>query len=125
MSNESGIAGFADPTSAAVLEPSGVHSRTLNRAMKQVSAALSKARSSSNPVYGVLVYGKHHRHWKPNYLAATGAFLKAYLHGVKALPRFSHMITTHLDEDHVRTLEAKDLGVRLFLGKATARHLTK
>jgi hypothetical protein len=125
MSNESAIMEFAHPASAAVLEPSGVHSRTLDLAMEQVSAALSKGRSSSNPVYGVLVYGKHHRDWKPNYLAATGAFLKAYLLGFKALPRFSHMITTHLDEDHVRTLEAKDLGVRLFLGKATARHAKK
>lgn len=112
-------------SSAAVLEPGGVHSRPLNRAMEHVCTALSKGRSNANGVYGVLVFGKRHRHSKHNYLAATGAFLKAYLHGVKALPRFTDILTAHWDQNHVSKLEAKDLGVRLFFGHQASKSVAQ
>src|ERR1700687_947824 len=108
---------FAIPTSAAVLEPSGVHPRTLGRAMEQVAEALSKGRSDSSLAYGVVVYGKEHREPKPNYLAAAGTFFRGYLRGLQALSSITDMILTSPEDDHFQTLEAKDFGdVRIFLG---------
>jgi hypothetical protein len=112
---------YATASSAAVLEPTGVHPRPLGEAMKQVVAALSKGQSGSRNVYGVVVYGKSHRRHRPNYLAATGAFFRAYLRGLQALSRITHVILTHPDEDRVRTLETRDVGdVRFFWGTASS-----
>jgi hypothetical protein len=122
MIKESAVTDFMGSTSAAVLEQSGVHSRSLDQAMEQVTAALSKGRSSPRLVYGVLVYGKRDRAWKPNYLAAAGTFFKAYLRGFKVLSRVTDMITTHEEQGHLRALEAKDFGdVRFFVGEATRK----
>ena len=108
-------------TSAAVLEPSGVHPRGLGRAMKQVAAALSKGQSSS-PLYGVVVYSKKHKGHQRNYIAATGKFCKAYLRGVQAIKT---VMQTSLEKDHLRTLEAKDFGGVRFFGKATLKSVQK
>jgi hypothetical protein len=113
---------LATSASAAVLEPSGVHPRPLGQAMKQVVAALSKEQPDSSLAYGVVVYGKSRREPKPNYLATTGIFFRAYLRGLQALSRITHVIVTHPEEDHLQTLEVKDFGdVRFFLGTATPR----
>lgn len=110
--------------SAAVLEPSGVHPRTVRRAMEQVTAALSKERADSSQAYGVVVYGREHREPKPDYLAATGTFFRAYLRGVQALSGIPDVILTSPDEDHFQTLEAKGFGdVRIFLGNATPKDI--
>src|SRR5579864_7265874 len=100
----------ATSTSAAVLEPSGVHPRQLEQAMKQVAAALSKEQSGSSRVYGVVVYGIRSREPKPNYLAATGTFFKAYFRGLKALSYITSVILTHPKQDHLQTLEAGEFG---------------
>jgi len=118
-SNES-----ATPTLAAVLEPSGIHPRTLERAMKQVVAALSDGRSGSSLVYGVVVYSKKHREPKPDYLASAGTFFRAYFRGLQALSCITSVILTSPKEDHLQTLEAKDFGdVRFFMGRATLRDI--
>lgn len=115
---------FVIPTSAAVLEPSGVHPRTVGRAMEQVAAALSKGRADSSQAYGVVVYDKEHREPKPDYLAAAGTFFRAYLRGVQALSGIPDVILTSPDEDHFQTLEAKGFGdVRIFLGNATPKDI--
>jgi hypothetical protein len=111
---------IATPTSAAVLEPSGVHPRELGRAMKQVIAALSKGQSGSSLVYGVVVYGRKHGKPKPDYLATAGTFFRAYWRGWTALSHIADAILTSPAQDHFQTFEAKDFGdVRFFVGKAT------
>jgi hypothetical protein len=112
---------FATPTSAEVLEPSGVHPRQLGLAMKQVIAALStKGQSSSGLAYGVVIYGGKHRKTRPNYLATVSTFFRAYLRGWRALSNIPDLILTSPDQDHLQTLEAKDFGdVRFFVGRAT------
>ena len=111
-------------SSAAVLEPSGVHSRPLGEAMNQIVAALSKGQSQSGQVYGVVVYGKWHRKRRPNYLDATGTFFRAYLRGLQALSRITNVILTHPEEDHVRTVQAKHFGdVRFFVGRGASREI--
>lgn len=109
--------------SAAVLEPSGVHPRQLGEAMQQVTAALSKEHSASSGVYGVVVY-RNRRSESRNYLAATGSFFRAYLRGLEALSRITHVILSHPEQDHLQTLGAKEFGdVRFFVGKATPRDI--
>lgn len=108
--------------SAAVLERSGVRSRTVGRAMEQVTAALSKEKPSSSLVYAVVVYRKTHHEPKLNYLSAAGTFFKAYLRGFEALSRITHLLSTSPSRDHLRALEAKDFGdVRFYVGKATSK----
>jgi len=115
---------FATSSSAAVLETSGVHPRPLEEAMKQVVAALSREQSRSRHVYGVVVYRKSRRQSRPNYLAATGTFFRAYLRGLQALSNIMHVVLTHPDEDHLRTLEIKDFGdVRVFLGRSSLKDI--
>src|SRR5436190_5906484 len=115
---------IATSSSAAVLEPSGVHPRPLVEAMNQVVAALSKGHSRSRHIYGVVVYRKSRRQAKPNYLDATGTFFRAYLRGLHALSRITHVILTNPEQDHLRTLETKDFGdVRFFVGTAAPRDI--
>jgi hypothetical protein len=112
------------PTSAEVLEPSGVHARQVDQAMKQVIDALSEEPSKSTLAYGVVLYSRKHRKLKHQYLAAAGTFFRAYLRGWHALSHISHMILTSADQDHLQTLEAQDFrDVRFFVGRATPKDI--
>ena len=120
----SGSTEITDATSAAVLEPSGVHRRHPTDAIKQVIAALSKGRSHSDLAYGVVVYSKGYPRTAPTYLATVSTFLRAYLRGWRALSQISQLIVTHQDEDHLQTLEAQSFDdVRFFWGHAPQRDI--
>jgi hypothetical protein len=115
---------FSASSSAAVLEPNGVHPRPLGQAMKKVVDALSEEQSKSSRVYGVVVYSKHHKEPEPNYLNATGKFFRAYLRSSQALSQITHLVTTSPEKDHLETLETKEFGdVRVFRGKATLKDI--
>lgn len=110
---------IATLTSAAVLEPSGVHARRPGDAIKQVIAALSKGQSHSGLVYAVVVFDKKHPKTAPEYLSSTSTFFRAYLRGWQALSHVSEVILSHPDEDHLRTIADKSFrDVRFFWGQA-------
>jgi hypothetical protein len=110
------------PTSAEVLEPSGVHARHVDQAMKQVVAALTEEPSGSGLVYGVVHYGAKHRKLRHHYLAAAGTFFRAYLRGWQALSHIPDVILTSADQDHLQIVEAKNFrDVRFFVGRATPK----
>lgn len=106
-------------TSAAILEPSGVHARRPSDAIKQVIAALSKGHSHSGLVYAVVVFDKKHAKTAPQYLASTSTFFRAYLRSWRALSHISEAILSHPDQDHLQTIADKSFrDVRFFWGQA-------
>ena len=114
----------ATQTSAAVLEPSGVHSRHLNDAIKEVVGVLSKGQSHSDLVYAVVVFDKKHHKTAPEYLATASTFFRAYLRGRRALLYLSEVILTHPDRDHLQSFEHKSFSdVRFFWGQASLRDI--
>lgn len=70
--NRGSCGNSAVSTSATVLEATGIHPRPLGRAMRKVVAALCDEGSGPSRVYGVVVYRKHHKERRPDYLDATG-----------------------------------------------------
>jgi hypothetical protein len=110
------------PTTAAVLEPSGVHLRSVGKAMERVTASLTKSGPSSSSVYAVMLFGEKGPQC-PNILSASWTFFTAYKRGVKALLQNAHVILTHPDVDHVHS---KDIGdISLYWGRATAREVKR
>jgi hypothetical protein len=115
---------IATQTSAAVLEPSGVHSRHPSDAIKKVIAALTKGQSHSDRVYAVVVFSKKHSKTAPEYLATTSTFFRAYLRGWRALLHITELILTHPEQDHLQTIEDKSFrDVRFFWGHASLRDI--
>lgn len=111
------------PATAAVLETTGVHFRSVGKAMERVAASLTKAGSGSSSVYAVMVFAeKGPQH--PNVLSATQTFFTAYKRGLKALGQNTHFVLTHPDMDHVDSLKTKDFGdISLYWGRATAKEV--
>lgn len=111
-------------TSAAILEPSGVHSRHPSDAIEEVIAALSRRQSHSDRVYAVVVFDKKHPKTAPEYLATTSTFFRAYLRGWRALLHITQVILTHPDQDHLQSIEDKTFrDVRFFWGHASLRDI--
>lgn len=108
---------------AAVLEPTGVHFRTVGKAMERLTASLTKSSPSSSSIYAVMVFektGPQH----PNVLSATQTFFTAYKRGLKALSKNPHFVLTHPDVDHLDSLRTEDFGdVSLYWGRGTAKEV--
>ena len=110
--------------SAAVLEPSGFYPRAREKAMNVVTSALSQQKSSSAPIYAVLIYGKKGAGKTLNYLSAVRTFFKAYRKGFETLSEHSVAILTHPEQDHVSSLKTMKFGdVSFFWGKASAKEV--
>ena len=110
--------------SAAVLEPSGFYPRAREAAMNVVTSALSQQKSSSAPIYAVLLYGKKGAGKTPNYLSAVRTFFKAYRKGLETLSTHRVAILTHPDQDHASSLKTIKFGdVSFFWGKASAKEV--
>jgi hypothetical protein len=114
----------AASSSAAVLEPGGFYPRARESAMNVVTAALSHPKSSSAPIYAVLLYGKPGTGKTHNYLTAVRTFFKAYRRGLETLSAHSGAFLTHFDLDHASSLKTINFGdVSFFWGRASAKEV--
>lgn len=113
----------SQPDTAAVLETTGVHFRSVGKAMEPVTASLTKSGSNSSSVYAVMVFAKKDLQ-HPNVLSATQTFFTAYKRGLKALWQNTHFVLTHPDMDHLDSLKTMNFGdVSLYWGRATAKEV--
>lgn len=104
-------------SSAAVLEPAGITTLDVGRAMACVAESLSKTRAHAGQVYGVFVFGQPDPHPKLNSLTAASTFFKAYLRGWGALSHVTNFVVSSPDDDHLHAFETSEFrNVRIFIG---------
>jgi hypothetical protein len=116
-------------SSAALLEPSGIHTLDVRHAMDKLIAAVSPERTHANAAYGVVIYHAAKTPPSQNILSTTGRFVRAYLKGWTALAKME-VGTTGVGEkrhDYLGTLEHNDIHyfVKVFVGKAAVSALKK
>ena len=115
--------------SAALLEPTGIHTLDVRHAMDKLIAAVSPEQSDANAAYGVVIYHAAKRVPAPNILSATGWFVQAYLKGWTALSKMEVGVVGAgekgtaligvLEHSNVRYI------VKVFVGKAAVSALKK
>ena len=115
--------------SAALLEPTGIHTLDVRHAMDKLIAAVSPEQSHANAAYGVVIYHAAKRVPAPNILSATGWFVQAYLKGWTALSKMEvgvvgagekgNALIGVLEHSNVRYI------VKVFAGKAAVSALKK
>lgn len=105
-------------SSAALLEPAGIHTLDVGHAMDEVVAALSKNRPQASAAYGVFViHGARHQQSNPNMLKAATTFFRAYLRGWDALSQADARLSNN-EVAQVQDIENTKFGhVRFFLAK--------
>jgi hypothetical protein len=116
-------------SSAALLEPSGIHTLDVRHAMDKLIAAVSPERSHANAAYGVLIYHAAKTVPAPNILSATGWFVRAYVKGWTALSKMQIEIVGvgEKGNNQIGVLEHSNVRyiVKVFAGKAAVSALKK
>jgi hypothetical protein len=116
-------------SSAALLEPSGIHTLDVRHAMDKLIAAVSPERANANAAYGVLIYHAAKKVPAPNMLSATGWFVRAYLKGWTALSKMEVGVVGVGDKasGHIGVLQHSNVRyiVKVFAGKAAVSALKK
>ncbi len=116
--------------SAALLEPSGIHTLDVRHAMAKLIAAVSPEQSHANAAYGVVIYHAAKRVPAPNILSATGWFVQAYLKGWTALSKMEVGVVGAGEKGNalIGVLEHSNVPgyiVKVFAGKAAVSALKK
>ena len=116
-------------SSAALLEPSGIHTLEVRHAMDKLIEAASPERSHANAAYGVLIYHAAKKGPVPNIFSATGRFVRAYLKGWTALSKMEVDIVGIGEgrKDRIDVFEQNDVRyfVKVFAGKAAVNALKR
>ncbi len=114
-------------SSAALLEPSGIHTLDVRHAMDKLIAAVSPERANYKAAYGVVIYHTAKRRPATNILSATGRFVQAYLKGWNVLSKMDIDIVGVRGKvnDRVGVLEHNEVcySVKVFAGKAAVSAL--
>src|ERR1700691_4318004 len=115
--------------SAALLEPTGIHTLDVRHAMDKLIAAVSPEQSHPNAAYGVVIYHADKRVPAPNMLSATGGFVQAYLKGWTALSKMEVGVVSAGEKGNalIGVLEHSNVRyiVKVFVGKAAVSALKK
>jgi hypothetical protein len=116
-------------SSAALLEPTGIHTLDVRHAMDKLIAAVPRERSHANAAYGVVIYHAAKRVPARNILSATGWFVRAYLKGWTALSKLEvgAMGAGEKKNALIGVLEHSNVGyiVKVFAGTAAVSALKK
>ena len=116
-------------SSAALLEPSGIHTLEVRHAMDKLIEAASPERSHAYAAYGVLIYHAAKKGPVPNIFSATGRFVRAYLKGWTALSKMEVDVVGIGEgrKDRIDVSEQNDVRyfVKVFAGKAAVNALKK